>query len=337
MTASTLALAWPDELTEVFRSSLVCEYATVTRRGRPVTWPVTPYTGGRTLDVSTGLTYPLKAERARANPRVALSFSDPAGYASGSASAARPPVVLVEGLATVRDADLQANTDRYVRESLAKTGTSGTPWLLARTWAWYYARIWVAVTPVRVTWWPEGDLGAEPQVWTAPADMAAPPSDPAPLPPTGASTHTASSGLGPADWRPFADRAERLGDPVVTMTRAGGPLPVRARTVRRTDEGYVLTLPRGVAPTAGPVCLTFHRVRSGPHFSQENVVLLGKGRREGDELIIAVDRALNDWSVSGSQLARVRDWFGHGARLRAHLAEEAARRGQPVPRVRRTP
>jgi len=336
MTATTLAPAWSDELTEVFTSSLVCEYATLTRQGRPVTWPVTPYLGGRTLDVSTGLTYPLKAERARANPRVARSYSDPARYASGSASEARPPVVLVEGLATVRDADLQANTDRYVRESLAKTGTSGTPWFLARTWAWYYARIWVEVTPVRVTWWPDGDLDAEPQVWTAPADVTAPASDPAPAPRTGAATHTGSGGPAPADWRPFADRAEQFGAPVVTMTRSGVPLPVRARKLRRTEDGYVLALPRGVAPTAGPVCLTFHRVGPGPHFSQENVVLLGEGRPDGDdELTVVVSRAVNDWSVWGSQLARVRDWFSHGARLKAHLADEAARRGQPVPTVRR--
>ena len=128
-----------DALTDI-ATSLACEYATLTHDGRPVTWPVTPYQGERTLDVSTGLTYPLKAERARRNPQVALSFSDPAGYASSSGSTSRPPVVLVEGLATVRDADLQANTDRYVRESIPKVGTSGTPWFLARTWAWYYAR-----------------------------------------------------------------------------------------------------------------------------------------------------------------------------------------------------
>ena len=120
------------------------------------------------------------------------------------------------------------------------------------------------------------------------------------------------------------------------MTRSGVPLPVRARKLRRTEDGYVLALPRGVAPTAGPVCLTFHRVGPGPHFSQENVVLLGEGRPDGDdELTVVVSRAVNDWSVWGSQFARVRDWFSHGARLKAHLADEAARRGQPVPTVRR--
>jgi len=182
MNTRTLAPAWPDALTDI-TSSLACEYATLTHDGRPVTWAVTPYQGERTLDVSTGLTYPLKAERARRNPHVALSFSDPTGYASSSGSTSRPPVVLVEGLATVRDADLQANTDRYIRESIAKVGTSGTPWFLARTWAWYYARIWVELTPLRVTWWPGGDLAAQPEVWTAPAHTNAPASDPAPARP----------------------------------------------------------------------------------------------------------------------------------------------------------
>src|SRR6478736_9408013 len=87
------------------------EYASLTAAGAPITWPVTPYRGGaRTLDVSTGLTYPLKAERARRDRRVALSFTFPAGSALASA-----PVIAVQGLATVRDRDLVATSSRYVR------------------------------------------------------------------------------------------------------------------------------------------------------------------------------------------------------------------------------
>jgi hypothetical protein len=46
---------------------------------------------------------------------VALLYADPIGSAS-----AHLPVVLVQGHAAVCDADLQANTDRYTRATMAK-------------------------------------------------------------------------------------------------------------------------------------------------------------------------------------------------------------------------
>ena len=78
--------AWPAELTAVFERSITAEYATLTRAGSPVTVPTTPYIGsnGATIDVSTGLTYPAKAERARRDPRVCLLFADPVGAACTS-------------------------------------------------------------------------------------------------------------------------------------------------------------------------------------------------------------------------------------------------------------
>ena len=64
----------------------------------------------------------------------------------------------------MRDADLQAGADRYVRESLRKTsGMDGTPWFLLRRMGWYFSRIWVEVTPESVLWWPGGDLSVEPR------------------------------------------------------------------------------------------------------------------------------------------------------------------------------
>ena len=121
--------------------------------------------GGTTLDVSTGPTHPAKAERARGNPKVALLYSDPVG--SGLEEA---PVALVQGLATVRNADLQANTDRYVCLSLAKLRAvyEGQPRFVLRSLTcWYFARIWMEVTPMRILWWPLGRLGEPPRGWRA--------------------------------------------------------------------------------------------------------------------------------------------------------------------------
>jgi hypothetical protein len=57
MTADTSTpSAWPAELTPYFQSAVTCEYASLTRDGRPITVPITPYPGATTLDVSTGLT-----------------------------------------------------------------------------------------------------------------------------------------------------------------------------------------------------------------------------------------------------------------------------------------
>jgi len=61
--------------------ALTCHYASLTRDERPITWPVTPYVNDdrRSVDVSTGLAYPAKAERARRNPNVGLLFQDAVG------------------------------------------------------------------------------------------------------------------------------------------------------------------------------------------------------------------------------------------------------------------
>jgi hypothetical protein len=316
----------PGDVRTVLSGSLVCEYASLTKDGRPITWAVVPYPGpAGTLDVSTGLTYPDKAERARRSPRVALLYSDPIGLPAGE-----HPVVLVEGSATVRDADLQANTDRYVRESLARTtGFDRMPWFLVRRLNWYFARIWVQVTPERITWWPHGDLAVQPVTWVA-TDVVPPASDPAPrgTPPPRRPAAAES------DWKLVAERAERLGAPVLTTTVAGRPVPVRARSVERTSEGYRLGLPVGAVTADGPACLTFHRAGVGLAW-QENVVFAGSARVVDGEASVSIERALPDWSINGSSTQRAVGFLRHSRRLKPRLRAESARRGQAVPTVRR--
>ncbi|MBA3291740.1 MAG: hypothetical protein H0U17_09650, partial [Actinobacteria bacterium] len=57
---------WPMQVVPMVARALTCHYASLTRDERPITWPVTPYVNDdrRSVDVSTGLAYPAKAERA---------------------------------------------------------------------------------------------------------------------------------------------------------------------------------------------------------------------------------------------------------------------------------
>ena len=324
---------WPVEVLPVFQRFITCEYATMTRAGLPITLPLTPYLGedSRTLDVSTGLTYPAKAERARQNPRVCMLFSDPTG-----ARMASPPVVLVYGLAAVNDRDLQANADRYVRLSLHKLPGlyRQLPWFILEQQAWYWTRIWIHTTPLRILWWPEGRVDEPPQRWDAPYGTKALPSDPAPpgkQPPPWQPGHT--------DWRERAAYAHRqLGAPVLTVVDGDGfPVPFRSRGAALTEEGFELELPRGrPSPVAGPACLTFHR-HDRRFASEENATLVGSVTASGfGTARFAVDRALGDLSVPGSWPKRLWRVITTRARLEPRLRSELERRGQPAPEIRRS-
>lgn len=315
-----MSLPTPAHLQPVFQKFLTVEYATSTSVGQPLTYPVTPYTGSNTLDVSTGLSYPAKAERARRNPKTCLLYSYPKG-----SNLNNPPTVLVYGHAAVRDANLQANTDRYVGY-IAKNNVMPPFMLLAM--GWYVSRIWVEVTPVRVLWWEGGDLDQAPQEWLAPQDTILPESDPTPKSDSLGRWKTA-----PNEWKEGAAyAAEHLGTPVVTVTDAAGyPVPFRVKQATLNDDGFQITLPKGAPITLqGKACLTFH---SHPETftGQENIVFTGEF--VGNDGFFKVEKRPGDWSLPPKGLGAIFGMFGNSFKLRPRVKAEAERRGQPVPKV----
>jgi hypothetical protein len=322
----SLAEPWPPDLTAAFDRSITCEYASLTRAGAPVTVPSTPYLGAGTLDVSTGLAYPAKAERARRNPKVALLFADSIGIAEA-------PVVLVQGHAAVRDGNLQENTDRYVRLAMSKLpgATKGQPRFLLRRMRFYYARIWIEIAPQRIRWWQDRSLDGDPREWRADASRTLPESDPTP---TGAAPPAWLSP--PADWREVAARAVHelpLAD--LTFVDADGyPVCIPVTAGALTGDTVPLEIGTGAPQLpAGPACLTVHG-HDAAFTTQENHTLIGALEQGKDGPRLQVERALADWSLAGNRAQIALGFLRKGRTLTPRLTGEAARRGQQVPEVR---
>ncbi len=154
----------PEEVRDCFTRFVTTEFTTIDSRQQPIAWPVTPYysDGGPSIDVTTGLGYPKKADDAKRNHHVGLLFSDPTGSGVGSGIQ-----VLVQGTAEVDEHDLDANADRYFHdlgEKLPATKKMHPPAPVRRPLRWYYTRIYVHVRPERVFIWSQGDLSSPPEI-----------------------------------------------------------------------------------------------------------------------------------------------------------------------------
>jgi hypothetical protein len=208
------------------------------------------------------------------------------------------------------------------------------PAFILRQMDGYFARIWIAVTPLRLLWWPEGDLEAAPRQWHAPEGTQAPPSDPPPRPlprPHKPLTET------PTDWRKdIAYAFDRLGTPIITVVDEDGyPVPFRARGGSLGADGVHLDLPSAMPVDArGRACLTFHtlKVQNGEMVSNENMCFVGELSGNRGDALFKVERCLPIFSFRRDPAGVVSLILGF-YRMRKRLEVEAARRGQSVPAV----
>lgn len=245
----------PDRVANLVRTRFIAEFATVSRAGVPIDTPLVPFPSIdlETIDGATGLAYPAKAERIRNNPKVGMLFE----------GGQDDPVVLISGLAAVKDRDFQANLERYLSEEIlttmldpAKTDYAS----VTRQAIWYFTRIIMVARPKRVRWWDKpADMDSPPDEWRALADTAYPQSDPPPL------GHRSASPWKPGpSWRDLADCALGRGAPahLTLIDPEGFPLPLRTREVERSPFGFHLELPGWVPWESGVATLTFQGIET---------------------------------------------------------------------------
>jgi hypothetical protein len=246
----------PPEALEVFERFITTEYTTVDSTGQPITWPVTPYysPGGETIDITTGVGYPKKADDAERNPRVALLFSEPHG-----SGLEHPCAVLVQGTAHVDYADFEANRERYLRESVVKlpaTKEQQPPSFMRGMFEWYYARIYVKVRPERVYVWDGGDFNAEPRLYDANVEEVRSAHSQQPL------QHQPVPARRPPVWDQRMDELGTRHRTAVVSRVAPDGFPVSARLPiqpdRATKRIHIDAMPSMMAAAPGRACLTAH-------------------------------------------------------------------------------
>jgi hypothetical protein len=313
----------PSDVTTVFERFITTELTTIDRRGQPITWPVTPYyrRGGPCIDVTTGLGYPKKANDARANPLVSLLFSDPTGSGLDGAS-----MVLVQGSADVDDNDLEANRDRYGRESLEKlpgTAKLQPPEAVKRFLDWYYMRIYVHVRPERVYVWPGGDASAEPALYGAHVEEVRSGHSEEP-----ARFHANPEG-GVSSWD---GRIGELGTSyqtaVLSIVCPDG-FPFSARLPIHVDEAArwirIEGEPTGIPLQPGLACLTAHAHHDDFHW-QQNFQVRGDLVFVDGHWALVPHKLVGGFEIPASRFDALRANFAKARRFRRTAKRELARR-----------
>ena len=313
----------PGDVQAVFDRFITTELTTIDRAGQPITWPVTPYyrPGAACIDVTTGLGYPKKANDARANPLVALLFSDPrASELHG------PPMVLAQGSAQVDDGDLEANRERYERESLEKlpgTAKLQPPGPLKRLMAWYYTRIYIHVRPERVYVWPHGDIATEPKLYGTHMEEVR----------SGHSEepdrfHAAPAG-GASSWH---SRIRELGarhpTAVLSIVAPDG-FPFAVRVPVHVDEAArwirIEGAPVGIPFQPGLACLTAHE--HGDEFNwQENFQVRGDLAFLDGSWVLIPHKLVGGFEAPTSRIRMLRVNAAKARRFRRTAKRELARR-----------
>ena len=146
--------------TRVIDAYRTCEFATVTRSGTPIAWPIVSWQrpdGSFMLTTSIGL--PQKAFNVRRNPAVAMLFSD--ATASGMIE---PPHILVQGTATCPDdivTDVSTLPEYWTKLMRRQPSGKMLSSLLGRQMmSFYYLRLIITVTPTAVISRPSIDASA---------------------------------------------------------------------------------------------------------------------------------------------------------------------------------
>lgn len=157
-------MSWmPEAVQELIDAALVTELTVVRSDGRPITYPLIPMWDGERVLMTSSILFSRKLEHIKANPRVSLSFSDPAAMGGLESR------FTIQGDARVIDGDPHTDWEWLMPKWSAKEPVILQFFKARVAFPLFFERSVIEVTPRRVLYWPDGDTARPPQVSDAPA------------------------------------------------------------------------------------------------------------------------------------------------------------------------
>ncbi len=148
----------PQAVEELLERALVGELTVVGDDGRPITYPLIPLYDGRTIYLTSSTLFSRKLEHIRANPKVALSLTDPVALAG------RTDRATIQGDAAVIDDDPHGGWERLL-PIWERKEPAIVAFLKERVaLPLFFERALIAITPRRVVYWATGQASDAPVV-----------------------------------------------------------------------------------------------------------------------------------------------------------------------------
>jgi general stress protein 26 len=151
----------PGPIEELLDTALVAELTVVDSSGRPVTHPLIPLYDGELIYLTSSILFSKKLEHIKANPKVALSISDPVAV-----QVDRFRRATIQGDATVDDSDLHSGWEERVLPLWRKKEPMIDFFLGKRVaLPLFFERGIIELRPRRAFLWEDGATDRPPQVF----------------------------------------------------------------------------------------------------------------------------------------------------------------------------
>jgi general stress protein 26 len=147
----------PEPVERLLDAALVGELTVIDAGGRPVTYPLIPLYDGERIYLTSSTLFSRKLEHIKANPKVALSITDPV------ATGGRTDRATIQGDARVIEEDPHGGWERIL-PIWEKKEPAIVAFLKVRVaLPLFFERALIEITPRRSLYWASGDAASVPE------------------------------------------------------------------------------------------------------------------------------------------------------------------------------